>query len=426
MIKLNIQNLFKIANKQHTISKQSNNKETNQKEELTHLNALIIEKNIDLHKNINKYTHISETQKLTKKLKDKYKHVLVIGMGGSSLGTIFLANSLLKTKSPTLDVIDYIDPDAITQTLNKLDITKTLIITISKSGGTLETMAIYQYVKEVAKQASSNYKKNFIFITEDDSKLAKYAKQENQQILPIPKEVGGRFSILTPVSLFPAELLAINTSKILDGANTMAETLKTNNPTKNIAYQFAKIQYDLFKKGKTCNIIWPYSQKLKQLSNWYRQLLAESIGKKINSNREEVFAGITPILALETTDQHSQTQLYNEGPNQNLIVFITTKQENTITIQNQDTRDTELLDINNLTLNNILKASQKATASALTKNNRPNITIEIDKITEKTIGELIIFFETSIIYLGEMLQINTFNQPGVELAKILLKTELQI
>jgi glucose-6-phosphate isomerase len=280
-------------------------------------------------------------------------------------------------------------------------------------------MSQYFYFRDKINKKKLDPKKHFVFITDPENGLLReIAKKEKIPSFEVPENVGGRFSVLTPVGLLPAALLGIKIEKMLAGACKMRDQFLSNNPKENLPFQLAKIQYDLAKKGKSINVMIPYSQKLFRLADWYRQLLAESIGKKFNNDGKVVNVGITPVNALGVTDQHSQLQLYNEGPNDKLFIFIEVeKLKPVLKIPSQ-------LFNKNVTFNQLLQIEKDATASALTKNSRPNFTIKIDEINEENLGALFMLFEGATAFLGEMFNINTFDQPGVELSKKLTKEAL--
>ncbi len=356
---------------------------------------------------------INKINRFAKSIKGKYKHVVVLGIGGSALGAICLKQSLTHVfhgSIPQLYVIDNIDPILIKELEDVIDLNKTLFIVITKSGTTTETMSQYLYFRHATESHKLDPKKHFIFITDpQNGTLRQIADEEKFHSFTIPPNVGGRFSVLTAVGLLPAALMGINIKKILAGARMIREKFRNPNPAKNLPFQLAATQYQLAKKGKTINVLMPYSQKLISLADWYRQLLAESIGKTVN-------VGITPINALGVTDQHSQLQLYNDGPNDKLIMFIE--------VENHGPKIT--IPSKNYTFNELVHAEKKATEDSLTKSKRANITIKIDKVNEENLGKLFMLFESSIAFLGEFFEINAFDQPGVELSKKLIKKYLSI
>jgi glucose-6-phosphate isomerase len=206
------------------------------------------------------------------------------------------------------------------------------------------------------------------------------------------------------------------------GLADMSDLFLSEDPHKNLPFTLATIQYLLVRKNKSIHVLMPYAQKLIRLADWYRQLLAESIGKAVDNNGKAVNIGITPVNALGATDQHSQSQLYNEGPNDKLIMFISVRHTGReIRIPNLFPRDPSVGFIKNLSFNTLMRLEQLGTADAYTKNNRPNLTIEIDKIDAYTLGQLFMLFEGSVAFLGEYFNVNAFDQPGVELSKNLTR-----
>ncbi len=371
----------------------------------------------------------TEIKNFAKKIHGKHKDIVVLGIGGSALGTICLQQSLkhlfeneLKKNGkssnwPKLHVLDNIDPSLITELEDIIDYKKTLFIVISKSGCTPETVAQYFYFRHATESHKLDSKKHFVFITDHKNGfLRKTADEEKIPSFAIPENVGGRFSVLTSVGLLPAALIGINIDKMLAGARVARDKFLSTNPKENLSFQLAEIQYALAKKGKTINVLIPYAQKLSRLADWYRQLLAESIGKKLNNKGKIVNVGITPINALGVTDQHSQLQLYNEGPNDKFFIFLEVeKLAPELAIPHSEKNAPKM------SFNKLLKIELDATIASLTQNNRPNITIKIDEINAENLGALFMLFEGATAFLGEMFDINAFDQPGVELSKELTK-----
>lgn len=357
---------------------------------------------------------ISKINKFAKSIEGKYKHIVVLGIGGSALGAICLKQSLThlfngasaKHGTPGLYILDNIDPILIKELEDVIDLPETLFIVITKSGTTTETMSQYFYFRKKTDLKKLDPKKHFVFITDPEKgHLREIANKENIPTFVIPENVGGRFSVLTAVGLLPAALIGINIQKLIIGAKSTSE---------NLAFRLAKTQFELAKKGKTINVLMPYSQKLISLADWYKQLLAESIGKKHNNKGKIANVGITPISALGVTDQHSQLQLYNDGPNDKLIIFLEVENHGPkLPIPGQK-----------FTFNQLIDAEKRATEDSLTKSKRPNVTIKIKEVNEETLGELFMLFECSIAFLGEFFEINAFDQPGVELSKKLTKKYL--
>ncbi len=371
---------------------------------------------------IDNQNEIEKIKNFAKEKSTQFSHIVILGIGGSALGPICLSQSLkhlyqndLQTTKPKLYVLDNIDPVMIEEIQDVIDLPKTLFIVITKSGTTAETLSQYFYFRSKTDAQSLNPKEHFVFITDPEKGLLRgIAQKENITCFEIPENVGGRFSVLTAVGLLPAALIGIDIDKLIGGATKMRDNFLNENQSENLAFQLAQIQYSLGKEGNNINVIMPYSQKLFRLADWYRQLLAESIGKTDK-------IGLTPVNALGATDQHSQLQLYNDGPNDKLIIFMEVeKLGSEIMIP-----DCPVEYLKGVSFNKLIATEKRGTQQSLTKNNRPNITIKIDEVCAYTMGELFMFFEGSIAFLGELYEIDAFDQPGVELSKQLTREMLQ-
>lgn len=357
---------------------------------------------------------IKNINEFASEVKGKYENIVVLGIGGSALGTICLKQALthsFKDPLPALFVIDNIDPVLINELEDVITLEKTLFIVVSKSGETMETMSQYYYFREKTDKKNLDPKNHFVFITSPSKgSLREIADQDKIQTFGIPENVGGRFSVLTPAGLLPTKLAGIDIEEIMEGAKDMCDKFLSEDHEENLPFQLAAIQYALEREGKNIHVLMPYSQKLIGFTDWYKQLLAESIGKKNNNEGKTVHVGITPVNAIGATDQHSQLQLYAEGPEDKLIMFLEVKNKGPeIKIPSYEN--------NSLTFNKLIQAEKEATEESLTKNNRPNLTIKIDSVSERALGELFMLFEGATAFLGEFYNINAFDQPGVELSK---------
>ncbi|MDP2643101.1 MAG: glucose-6-phosphate isomerase [Candidatus Peregrinibacteria bacterium] len=375
----------------------------------------IEKRNQGFYKIIDDKKAFEKTENLAKKLKNNFNHFVVLGIGGSALGTICLKNALKPKDYEKLFVIDNIDPDFIKEIENKIDIKKTLFIVVSKSGDTLETLSQFFYFHKKITDQKLDTKKHFIFITDSEKGyLRGLANKENYETLDVPSNVGGRFSVLTAVSLFPAALIGIDIKKIITGAKKMRDRFLSKDAKKNIPFSLANTQYDFYEKGFKTNILFPYSNSLSSFSDWVKQLVCESTGKKFDNKKRKVFTGITIVPAIGVTDQHAQSQLFHEGPNDKLIIFFEIEKfKNTLKIPNKN--------LKNITFNELINIEKTSTKKSLQEAKRPTLTIKLDQISEETLGELFMLFEGATAFLGEFLNINAFNQPGVEHSKKLTK-----
>ena len=321
---------------------------------------------------------------------------------------------------PRLFFLDNIDPDQITGLLNTIDLKRTLVNVITKSGSTAETMSQYMIVKDIMeKELGGEYRKNIVATTDKKvGVLRQLADQEGYKTFVVPDDVGGRFSVFSAVGLLPLALVGIDIDEIMNGIKDMDLALKNTNIAENIAAQNALIHYLMdTKKNKRLSVMMPYSSRLKYVSDWYVQLWAESLGKQVDNKGKEVHVGPTPIKALGATDQHSQIQLYNEGPNDKVISFIRVEEfDNELEIP-------KIFDYTGIgylggkTINQLINAEADSTRVALSDYKRPTITISIPKVDAYNVAQLLYMLEVQTAIAGELYNINTFNQPGVEQAK---------
>ena len=303
---------------------------------------------------------------------------------------------------------------------NALDLNKTLVNVITKSGDTAETMSQFMIVKDrLEKELGDKYRYNIVATT--DSKtgiLRQISEQEGYKTFVVPDDVGGRFSVFSAVGLLPFALVGIDVDEIVNGIKDMDLALKNTDIRNNIAAQNALIHYLLDKKkGKNISVMMPYSSRLKYVADWYVQLWAESLGKNKDKDGGDVNIGPTPVKALGATDQHSQIQLYNEGPNDKIINFIRVENfDTTLEIPNIF-EYTGIGYLGGKSINQLINAEADSTRVALADYGRPTVTISIEKVDGYNIGQLLYMLEVQTAIAGELYNINAFNQPGVEQAK---------
>ncbi len=361
----------------------------------------------------------------------RFDNILVLGIGGSALGGLAVTEALLKPfwnllspeqreGLPRIFFLDNIDPDYMVGLLNVLDLKKTLVNVITKSGSTAETMSQFMIVKNILEQElGDNYRYNIVATTDKKTGiLRQIAEQEGYKTFVVPDDVGGRFSVFSAVGLLPFALVGIDIDEIVNGIKDMDLALKNTDIKENIAAQNALIHYLLdTKKGKNLSVMMPYSSKLKYVSDWYVQLWAESLGKNKDKEGNDVCVGPTPIKALGATDQHSQIQLYNEGPNNKVINFIRVKNfDNTLEIPNIF-EYTGIGYLGGKTINQLINAEADSTRVSLADYKRPTISIYLDKVDGYNVAQLLYMLEIQTAIAGELYNIDTFNQPGVEQAK---------
>ncbi|RMH27699.1 MAG: glucose-6-phosphate isomerase [Planctomycetota bacterium] len=318
-------------------------------------------------------------------------------------------------------VVDNVDPAHLKAVLDLCDPRTTLFNVISKSGETAETAAQFMIIRDLLKRAvGSTWSEHIVAVT-DPAKgtMRSICDDAGITTLPVPEGVGGRFSVLSPVGLFSAAMCGIDIAALLDGAKAMDERCSRPRLTENPAAMLAYLLVELgTRKGKPNHVLMPYANGLYLLADWYRQLWAESLGKKTDLTGETVYAGFTPIKALGTTDQHSQVQLYREGPNDKVIGFVEVE-----SFGNDDLTIPTGMGVDALTylegksMAALLNAEKRATEYALVASARPNFTIRFPRIDAFHVGEFIALWEIATAYAGLMLNIDAYDQPAVETGK---------
>ena len=266
------------------------------------------------------------------------------------------------------------------------------------------------------KELGEDYRQNIVATTDKDNGIMRQlANQEGYKTFVVPNDVGGRFSVFSAVGLLPFVLVGLDIDNMVNGIKDMDLALKNTDIFENIAAQGALIQYLMdIEKGKNISVMMPYSSRLKYIPDWFIQLWAESLGKEYNKNGEKVNIGPTPIKAIGATDQHSQVQLYNEGPNNKIITFIRVENfDNKLEIP-KIFEYTGVGYLGGKTINDLLNAEADSTAVSLLDYSRPSVTITLDKIDEYNIGQLLYMLEVQTAIAGELYGVNAFNQPGVE------------
>ncbi|MFG0253390.1 MAG: glucose-6-phosphate isomerase, partial [Phycisphaerales bacterium JB038] len=371
-------------------------------------------------------TYAAAVKEVSRAHRDHTENLLVLGIGGSALGNIALQAALKpatynllpreKRGGPRLFVLDNVDPLQLGDVLDCVEANdpgfrRTTVNVISKSGETAETAAQFITLRDLLKsRLGDNYAKQIVAIT-DNAKgtMRGIVDAEGYASLPVPDGVGGRFSVLSPVGLLSASMCGIDIDALLDGAASMDAPCSRTNVDENPAAMLALLLMELTKRGKPNHVLMPYANALYSLADWYRQIWAESLGKQTDLDGQEVFAGATPIKALGTTDQHSQVQLYREGPNDKVIGFLEV---------DRFPRDIEIptgLEVENLkylqgsSFQTLINAEKRATEYALVASERPNYTIKFPTIDAYHVGQFIYLWEVTTSSAGLMLNINAYD-----------------
>ncbi|WP_072681774.1 glucose-6-phosphate isomerase [Arcobacter sp. LA11] len=352
----------------------------------------------------------------------KQKHIAIIGIGGSTLGTFAIYNFLIRSNNydKKLHFFESTDPIDINSRIEKLDLNNTLFIIVSKSGTTIETISVFKYLYSKTKIDKSNC----ITITETDSKLNTFAKANEMKSFEIPKNVGGRFSVFSNVGLVPLAIIGVDIDELLLGCKDIyKEFFEQENLYKELMTK-ARFMSELKHKFNN-NIVFSYASELEGFNKWYVQLWGESLGKIDNDNTNQ---GLTPIGLLGPVDQHSFLQLIVEGKRDKTVTFIKIKNflDNS-KIPDVKLKGLEELDyINNLKFSELINHQADATIKAVQDlKDIPCDTITIEKVDEYNLARLMFSYELLTSIVGRFLYINTYDQPGVEAGKIILKSKLK-
>ncbi len=375
-----------------------------------------------------------EVDVLASEIGERCDNFVVVGIGGSALGNIALQSALNhpfynelarpKRRGPRLFVPDNVDPDRINGLLDALDLENTIFNVITKSGGTAETMSEFLVFRDaLIRKLGPEKAIDHIVITTDPAKgeLREIVKKYGYRSLPIPPDVGGRWSVLTSVGLLSAAVTGIDVHELLAGAAEMDTLCKRSGKLwENPALTGAALHFLMDKaKGKNIQVMMPYSHALRDVADWFRQLWAESLGKRVNREGKLVHCGQTPEKAVGATDQHSVMQLYIEGPFDKVVTFLTVDEFGTrCEIPHAFPEFEACSYLGGHTMNELLNAEGKATELALTQSGKPNCAIRVKQVDERTVGALLHMLEMQTAYAGELYNVNAFDQPGVELGKV--------
>lgn len=360
---------------------------------------------------------LEEIENLSSELIGKFDNLVVVGIGGAGRAGLTLHNILnhrhynqIPSENRNGLKVYFMgrstDPTDLHELFAQIDPKKTLFNVVSKSGTTVETMSLYLYIRNLLKaQVGEAYRDSFVLTAGQDGNLRDFVEKDGTKSLTIPESVGDRYAILTCEGLFPASFLGINIRELVSGGR---------NPKKDMAKTFAALQYLNHEKGRDINVLMPYSLKLESFAKWFRQIWAESLGKDLK--------GPTPIVSNGPEDQHSQIQLYQDGPVNKTVTFMKLEAfGQDYHLPNFDDLEVEGAKyFSGHSFSEIIDIEQKATALSLMKHERPNGTIILPEINEYVLGQLFFTFELATVYTGKLLEINPFDQPGVEESKDLI------
>lgn len=371
-----------------------------------------------------------------KKVTSKLRYIFVVGIGGSNLGTkavydaLYGYRDLLQENRPQMIFVDtnnttllnFYSKNLIPSLASEEEY---LLITISKSGGTTETIVNTEILLDALRERFGAIEERTVVITDEGSAFWLGAEKAQIARLSIPKMVGGRYSVFSAVGLFPLLVLGFDIKAFRQGAEDMLRHCISADYSENQALLSASFLYLAYLEGKTINDNFIFNSELESLGKWYRQLLGESIGKEYNLVGEKVAAGITPTVSIGSTDLHSVAQLYLGGPKDKVTTFIYSRPDKDIDIPNNRVFDKIADMIDGKTTNNIMEAILGGTKIAYKNNHLPFMEVELEGVTPYELGAFMQFKMIEVMYLGKLLELNPFDQPNVESYKVETKRLLQ-
>ncbi|MEW6003047.1 MAG: glucose-6-phosphate isomerase [Nitrospirota bacterium] len=359
----------------------------------------------------------SKIKRIAKEVIAESENFLILGIGGSALGPRAILEALSPLhnfqKRPKIFIYDNVDPWTLKRILTLTDLKTTTVNVISKSGSTAETAASFMILwDKMGKKLGKNAPRRFIVTTDPErGNLRRIANEEGLRCLDIPPGVVGRYSVLSSVGLLLSEIMGINSKELLKGAEDIHKRCSEPELWKNPAYLFATLLFIMDrKKHRNINIMVSYADSLKSFSEWFCQLWAESLGKGEK--------GLTPYPSVGVTDQHSQLQLWMEGPHDKVIIFVRINDYGTDLKIPRVFKDIDGFNyLSGHSLSELIKAEEEATELTLAKAGRPSMTVTIPRIDSYHMGQLFHFCELATAFLGFLYGVNPFNQPGVEEGK---------
>ncbi len=367
------------------------------------------------------------TTKLARELSSSFENLLVLGIGGSSLGGRAIVsaaahpfhNLLPRERRGGMRVFfpDNSDPATFEALLDTLDLTETCFATVTKSGGTAETMSQHLALRErcIARFGMDGYRDRCVLVT-DPAKgaLRAIARAEGLRALSVPANVGGRFSALSAVGLLPAAAAGVDVEALLAGAASMEARCRAGSLTENPALLYAAALHLLdVRKGRHVHVLMAYADGLRDFGDWFVQLWAESLGKRPD-------VGPTPFRAVGATDQHSSLQLMVEGPNDKVVTLVGVRRPRadvSLSVPQDYRAHGEIAYLDGHTMGELIEAERAATEAALRRAGRPTASIELPRLDARSAGELLMLLELAAAYAGGLYGVNAFDQPGVEAGK---------
>ncbi len=376
-------------------------------------------------------TALKRTLTLAAEVRGRFDDLVVLGIGGSAFGTRALYAALKPpahaTSPPSgddlrLHIADTIDPRAFGALLDRLDLRRTLFNVISRSGDTTETMSQFLVVRDrlLKELGAVDYTQHIVVTTNAaEGTLRQIVNDEGFRDLPVSPRVTGRFAVLTPVGLFPAACAGIDVGELLAGAADADERCRQEDPRGNPALlQAATLYLARELQGRDIVVMMPYSDALAPFADWFGELWAESLAKAVDVEGKTVHTGQTPVRAVGPTDQHSQLQLYVDGPADKVVLFIRVEEHRDEVPVPKSYEDLDAVSyLGGSALGALVNMEQQGTEIALAKAGRMTTTISCPRLNAFVLGQLIYLFEVEAAVMGGLLGVDPFDQPGVEEGK---------
>ena len=366
-------------------------------------------------------TLLESVLRVTQQRLGRFRHLVLLGIGGSSLGIRTLVQALDPAAGTDLElhVVDNTDPALFAQIKSRIDLKDTLFVAVSKSGETIETVVALGYFAGELRKAGLSLKDHVIAVTDpEQGALRKFAGEHGLDTAEVPPEVGGRFSVLSAAGLVPATLMNVDAAALLEGAAMTAELCTNGNVADDWPARLGLLLSDLCLRGKTNLVFMPYSSRLGYLSAWFVQLWDESLGKDKTLGGEPTQTGQTTIPALGARDQHAQLQLFLEGPNDKVLLFVRIENHQPeITLGEFEWDTFNAGYVEGKTLGEIINAQHSGTAQACKERQRPNATLVLPRLNTQRLGEMLMGLQIATTYAGYALNVNPYDQPSVELGK---------
>ncbi|MEK2644366.1 glucose-6-phosphate isomerase [Bdellovibrio sp. BCCA] len=358
-----------------------------------------------------------QSYKVGQEFSHRFKRLVVVGVGGSSLGTRVIAEVFRAKKLFFVDNVDALEFETLIEELG--DLREVGWVFISKSGTTIETLCALEFLDQIFKEENLHLAAQSVVISENkENTLTKWAKKNEVPVCEIPVDVGGRFSVLSPVGMMPAAFLGLDLEKFRVGA------MRALNETSLVTQTMAQVAQS-FDRNEWITLLWSYNSRLKDFGSWFQQLWAESLAKGQGRGGGEAPRASTPMSAVGACDQHSILQQVMEGARDKFVIFVRVEESEAGSQRLHKTQFSEMADLEGRTMGELLRAEAVATQEALTQNGVSTLTLKTKVLDEHTLGYMFMYWQLVVAGLGEYMQIDAFNQPGVELGKRLAKAKLK-